>query len=503
MSETEKQLKAQNDSIAEEMKASAEQRLAFLLGQSELFKHFGIGKKQEEKKKKRRKTEEEEDKELLQEDQSGGNAFEEKVRVTVQPSSINKDWGSLRPYQVQGLNWMANLYQNGISGILADEMGLGKTLQCISLLCWLREAKGIDAPFLVLAPKSTLTNWQREFKNWAPVFKVLLFHGDKDERARMVSEELVMGKFDVVITSYEMVIREQGAFRKFTWRYLIVDEAHRMKNEESKLSQVLRSFDSHSRLLITGTPLQNNLHELWALLNFLLPDIFSNSEDFDEWFDLKDKQVEQEVISQLHRLLKPFLLRRIKADVEGSIPPKTELVVYTQLCGMQRDQYKNILKRDMDALYQSSGTALTANKSRLMNLVMQLRKSCNHPYLFEGAEDKSLDPFGDHLVTNAGKMMVLDKLLLRLKEQQSRVLIFSQMTRVLDILEDYCAYRRNEGFSYCRIDGSTDGQTRQDHIDAFNKPNSQVLPLPPGCSSRVFLPHVSRSRKDHAVVSRS
>merc|ERR1719460_744225 len=204
-------------------------------------------------------------------------------------------------------------------------------------------------------------------------------------------------RFDVCITSYEMVIREQNAFRKFAWRYLIVDEAHRMKNEESKLSQVLRSFDSHSRLLITGTPMQNNLHELWALLNFLLPDVFSSSEDFDSWFDLSD---------------------------------------------MQREQYKNILKRDMDALYQSSGAALTANKSRLLNLVMQLRKCCNHPYLFEGAEDKTLDPFGDHIVLNCGKMRVLDKLLLRLKNDGSRCLIFSQMTRVLDLLEDYAVYRQ-------------------------------------------------------------
>ena len=404
-----------------------------------------------------------------------GQPFEEKVRVTKMPATINHSFGSMRPYQIAGLNWLANLYQNGINGILADEMGLGKTLQSISLLAWLKQNKGFSGPFLVLAPKSTLSNWQREFKHWAPCFDVLLFHGDKDQRQSLIDERFVPGGFDVIVTSYEMVVRESGAFRKFAWRYLIVDEAHRMKNEESKLSQILRTFDTHSRLLITGTPLQNNLHELWALLNFLLPDVFTNSEDFDSWFDLKDKQVEQEVITQLHRVLKPFLLRRIKVDVESSIPPKTELIVYTQLAPMQREQYKNILKRDMDALYQSSGSALTANKSRLMNLVMQLRKCCNHPYLFEGAEDKSLDPFGDHLVTNCGKLLVLDRLLLRLKKNSSRVLIFSQMTRQLDILEDYCAYRRDDGFTYCRIDGSTNGNDRQDSIDAFNAPNSAIF----------------------------
>jgi len=482
LTEEEKLLEEQNAVVMGDMDKSSKQRLKFLLGQSDLFKHFGlvdeetVNKKQ---KKKGRKTEKEEDDEMLgaSEAAAGSDGFEEKIRVTKQPDLINSDFGNLRQYQIAGLNWMANLYQNGINGILADEMGLGKTLQCISLLCWLREVKGYNAPYLVLAPKSTLTNWVREFKNWAPVFKVVHFHGDKDERARLIAEDLVPGGFDVCITSYEMVIREQPAFRKFAWRYLIVDEAHRMKNEESKLSQVLRSFDSHSRLLITGTPMQNNLHELWALLNFLLPDVFSSADQFSEWFDLTDKKVEQEVISQLHKVLRPFLLRRVKNDVEGSIPPKKELIVYTQLSAMQRDQYKNILKRDMDALYQSSGAALTQNKSRLLNLVMQLRKCCNHPYLFEGVEDKSLDPFGDHLVTNAGKMMVLDKLLLRLMKEQSRVLIFSQMTRVLDLLEDYCVYRQRMGdpFTYCRIDGSTAGVDRQDAIDAFNVKDSTVF----------------------------
>jgi len=476
--EDEKRLEEQNKAIMGDKDKSAKQRLAFLLGQSDLFKHFGL---QEEgtgkKKKKGRKSEKEEDEEMMGavEGGGGGDSFEEKIRVTKQPDLINSAFGNLRPYQVAGLNWLANLYQNGINGILADEMGLGKTLQCISLLCWLREVKQFDAPYLVLAPKSTLTNWVREFKNWAPIFKVCHFHGDKDERARLIEEQLQPGFFDVCITSYEMVIREQPAFRKFAWRYIIVDEAHRMKNEESKLSQTLRSFDSHSRLLITGTPMQNNLHELWALLNFLLPDIFSSADQFNEWFDVSDKKVEAEVIGQLHKVLRPFLLRRVKKDVESSIPSKKELIVYTQLSAMQREQYKNILKRDMDALYQSSGSALTQNKSRLLNLVMQLRKCCNHPYLFEGVEDKSLDPFGDHLVTNCGKMMVLDKLLLRLKKENSRVLIFSQMTRVLDLLEDYAVSRQRRGddFRYCRIDGSTGGADRQDMIDAFNGKDMQ------------------------------
>ena len=143
---------------------------------------------------------------------------------------------------------------------------------------------------------------------------MLLFHGDKDERARMIEQDMVPGGFDVVVTSYEMVVREAGAFRKFAWRYLVVDEAHRMKNEESKLSQILRTFETHSRLLITGTPLQNNLHELWALLNFLLPEQFDDADAFDSFFESSEKT--EEVTSKLHKLLRPFLLRRLKSDVE-------------------------------------------------------------------------------------------------------------------------------------------------------------------------------------------
>ncbi|KAG8457743.1 hypothetical protein KFE25_005756, partial [Diacronema lutheri] len=276
----------------------------------------------------------------------------------------------------------------------------------------------------------------------------------------------------VCVTSYEMVTKEATAFRKFAWRYVIVDEAHRMKNEQSLLSQVLRSLSSHSRLLITGTPLQNNLHELWALLNFLLPDIFSSAEQWREWFDLDDKEVEEEVISKLHKVLRPFLLRRVKGEVEGDLPPKKEMLLSLGLSPMQREQYKSILKRDIDALYSSTGTQFAANKGRLLNIVMQLRKCCNHPYLFEGVEDKSLPPYGEHLVENSGKLTLLDKLLVRLKQGGHRVLIFSQMTRMLDILEDYCHCRE---FEYCRIDGHTGGEERQDAIDAFNAPNSSVF----------------------------
>lgn len=245
------------------------------------------------------------------------------------------------------------------------------------------------------------------------------------------------------------------------------DQAHRIKNEESSLSQVIRLFQSRNRLLITGTPLQNNLHELWALLNFLLPDVFGDSDAFDQWFSGEDRD-QDTVVQQLHRVLRPFLLRRVKADVEKSLLPKKEVNLYLGMSDMQVKWYKKILEKDIDAVNGAGGKR--ESKTRLLNIVMQLRKCCNHPYLFEGAEPGPPYTTDEHLIYNAGKMAVLDKLLGRLQKQGSRVLIFSQMSRLLDILEDYCVFRE---YQYCRIDGGTAHEDRIAAIDEYNKPGSE------------------------------
>ncbi|AOA62227.1 Isw1b complex ATPase subunit [Komagataella phaffii CBS 7435] len=417
----------------------------------------------------RRKTEKEEDAELINEQDK--SSF---MEFTESPGYVN---GKLRPYQIQGLNWLVQLYENKLSGILADEMGLGKTLQTISFLGYLRYLKGINGPHLVVVPKSTLDNWAREFKRWTPEVKTVLLQGDKDQRTTIIQDELMTCNFDVLISSYEIVIREKSSLRKFNWDYIVIDEAHRIKNEESLLSQIIRMFHSKSRLLITGTPLQNNLHELWALLNFILPDIFSDSDTFDQWFgrggdgdendDKSEKNDQGSVVQQLHKVLQPFLLRRIKSDVEKSLLPKKEVNVYVGMSDMQRQWYQKILEKDIDAVVSSSGKK--ESKTRLLNIVMQLRKCCNHPYLFEGAEPGPPFTTDEHLVFNAQKMKVLDKLLKRKKEQGSRVLIFSQMSRMLDILEDYCNFRE---YGYCRIDGQTDHSDRIDAIDDYNRKDS-------------------------------
>ena len=375
----------------------------------------------------------------------------------------------MRDYQVQGLNWMIGLHHNGINGILADEMGLGKTLQTISFLAYLKHFKDISGYHLVCVPKSTLDNWSREFAKWTPGFKVVVLQGSKDEREKIVKETILPGDFDVLISSYEICLREKSAIKRLSWEYIIIDEAHRIKNADSLLSQIVRLFNSRNRLLITGTPLQNNLQELWALLNFLLPDVFSSVEDFDAWFSSNQGGDSDEVVKQLHKVLRPFLLRRVKADVEKSLPPKKEINLYVGLTDMQRKWYKGIIEKDID-LVNGMGSNKKEGKTRLLNIVMQLRKCCNHPYLFDGAEPGPPYTTDEHLIFNSGKMIILDKLLKSMKSKGSRVLIFSQMSRLLDILEDYCMFR---GYQYCRIDGQTSHEDRIQAIDEYNKEGSE------------------------------
>ena len=221
-----------------------------------------------------------------------------------------------------------------------------------------------------------------------------------------------------------MILREKSALQKFRWEYIVVDEAHRIKNEDSSLSKIIRLFYSRNRLLITGTPLQNNLHELWALLNFLLPDVFGDSDQFDEAFDNQnseeldeeEKQRRQDkAVSELHQLLSPFLLRRVKADVEKSLLPKIETNVYIGMTDMQVEWYKRLLEKDIDAVNGVVGKR--EGKTRLLNIVMQLRKCCNHPYLFDGAEPGPPYTTDEHLVYNSGKMIILDKMLKNSKQK--------------------------------------------------------------------------------------
>mmetsp|Transcript_59635 Transcript_59635/g.158716 ORF Transcript_59635/g.158716 Transcript_59635/m.158716 type:complete len:1056 (+) Transcript_59635:1184-4351(+) len=467
--ESEKHRNALNAEISADMNDKIAKRLEFIQNQTDLLMHFepskGAYQKGEAKGrgKRGRMSEKAEDDLLLKRaetETSGDNVNADDQRLTKQPSILTN--GTLREYQLEGLNWLVRLYNNGISGILADEMGLGKTVQTVAMIGYLSEFKDARGPHMVLAPKSTMSNWMKEFKKWLPDHRVVHVGGSKEEREEQLKKEVQPDKFDVVVTSFEIVCREKSHFKKFHWRYFVIDEAHRIKNENSQLSTVVRELKTHSRLLLTGTPLQNNLHELWALLNFLLPDEFSDADQFDAFFQSSEKA--EEVTSKLHRILRPFLLRRLKADVEKGLPSKTEINMYIPMTSMQRKLYSNILKKDVDAINGKGG-----ERSRLLNIVMQLRKCSNHPYLFEGQEPGPPYVEGDHLINNSAKLRVLDRLLDKCKEEGSRVLVFSQMTRMLDILEDYCWYR---GHKYCRIDGGISGDSREEMIDSFMQEDS-------------------------------
>ncbi|KAF8392550.1 hypothetical protein HHK36_022895 [Tetracentron sinense] len=460
-------LNAQNATIDADTNNKGKGRLKYLLQQTEIFSHFAKGDQSASQKKPRGRgrhaskvTEEEEDEECLKEEEDDFSATGS-TRLLTQPSCIQ---GKMRDYQLAGLNWLIRLYENGINGILADEMGLGKTLQTISLLGYLHEYRGITGPHMVVAPKSTLGNWMKEIRRFCPILRAVKFLGNPDERKHIREQLLVARKFDVCVTSFEMAIKEKSALQRFSWRYVIIDEAHRIKNENSLLSKTMRLYKTNYRLLITGTPLQNNLHELWSLLNFLLPEIFSSAETFDEWFQISGENDQQEVVQQLHKVLRPFLLRRLKSDVEKGLPPKKETILKVGMSQLQKQFYKALLQKDLEVVNAGG------ERKRLLNIAMQLRKCCNHPYLFQGAEPGPPYTTGEHLIANAGKIVLLDKLLPKLKERDSRVLIFSQMTRLLDILEDYLVFR---GYQYCRIDGNTGGEDRDNYIEAFNEPGSE------------------------------
>ncbi|XP_067411263.1 chromodomain-helicase-DNA-binding protein 3 isoform X2 [Emydura macquarii macquarii] len=408
------------------------------------------------------------------------------VKYETQPRFITSTGGTLHMYQLEGLNWLRFSWAQGTDTILADEMGLGKTIQTIVFLYSLYKEGHTKGPFLVSAPLSTIINWEREFQMWAPKFYVVTYTGDKDSRCIIRENEFsfednamkggkkafklkeVQVKFHVLLTSYELVTIDQAALGSIRWACLVVDEAHRLKNNQSKFFRVLNGYKIDHKLLLTGTPLQNNLEELFHLLNFLTPERFNNLEGFlEEFADIS----KEDQIKKLHDLLGPHMLRRLKADVFKNMPAKTELIVRVELSPMQKKYYKYILTRNFEALNSRGG----GNQVSLLNIMMDLKKCCNHPYLFPVAAMESPKlPSGAYeggsLIKSSGKLMLLQKMLRKLKEQGHRVLIFSQMTKMLDLLEDFLDY---EGYKYERIDGGITGTLRQEAIDRFNAPGAQ------------------------------
>ncbi|KAL2531531.1 ATP-dependent DNA helicase DDM1 [Abeliophyllum distichum] len=389
--------------------------------------------------------------------------------------------GKLKSYQIKGVKWMISLWQNGLNGILADQMGLGKTIQTIAFLAHLK-GNGLDGPYLIIAPLSTLSNWMNEIARFAPSLSAIIYHGDKkarDELRRKHMPKTIGPKFPIIITSYEIALSDARRYlRHYSWKYVVVDEGHRLKNSKCKLVKELKQLPIENKLLLTGTPLQNNLAELWSLLNFILPDIFSSHEEFESWFDfsgkcnneaLKEELEEKrraQVVAKLHAILRPFLLRRMKADVEQMLPRKKEIIIYATLTAHQKNFQDHLINRTLEDHLRETVDTGRGMKGKLSNLMVQLRKNCNHPDLLESAFDGSyFYPPVEQIVGQCGKFQLLDRLLTKLFARKHKVLIFSQWTKILDIMEYYFS---EKGFEVCRIDGSVKLAERRRQIEEFN-----------------------------------
>ncbi|XP_054653329.1 lymphoid-specific helicase [Dunckerocampus dactyliophorus] len=445
--------------------------------------------------------------------------------------------GVMRWYQIEGIEWLRMLWENGINGILADEMGLGKTIQCIAHIAMMIEKK-VMGPFLVVAPLSTLPNWINEFKRFTPQVSVLLYHGPQSERSKLLKHmrrpQGPLNMCPVVITSFEIAMIDRKFLQRCQWKYLIVDEGHRIKNLNCRLVRELKTLPTDNKLLLTGTPLQNNLAELWSLLNFLLPEVFDDLKSFESWFDIDTlceaesvvaAEREGNILSMLHQILTPFLLRRLKTDVTLEIPPKKEIIVYAPLTAKQEIFYTAVVnktiakvlgqnKTEAPVTLTSSGRPKRRNQKvvdysevesdtpsslekylekiqkeqeqssspvldvqcpldaqinlKMQNIFMLLKRCCNHPYLVEYPLDPATQEFkiDEQLVESSGKFLILDRLLPALKERGHKVLLFSQMTSILDILTDYCYLR---GFQYSRLDGSMAYADREENMTKFSK----------------------------------
>ncbi len=428
------------------------------------------------------------------------------------PSFIN---AKIRDYQLVGINKMFSWYLRGVGGILADEMGLGKTLQTISLMSRLKNNLNVEGPHLIIVPLAVIHNWGNEFARFAPDLKVKKLYGVFNERKQIVEQEKVYrGYYDVYLTTYETVVCEEAFFSDtFQWCSVTIDEGQRIKNEDTVLRRALNRIRCPFRLLLTGTPLQNNLHELWALLNYILPDVFVDSEIFDEAAKIAEDEMNMTVCKNARLLLEnTMMIRRTKSVVEKSLLPKRQCVIKVSMTPLQVQWYKSLLEKDIGVILKKLMTG-----SQMRSIISQLRKVVNHPKQiynnreakrvveenrlkrgyytgceFQTTSDDLIRPLpdtneyaveetlktmkGEDLIQNCGKLHMLDRLLVKLKADGSRVLIFSQFKETLDILEEAVTYRFGpKGEQYFRLDGETSRINRELDIREFNRAGAEVF----------------------------
>ncbi|KAG2075089.1 hypothetical protein BDR04DRAFT_1133497 [Suillus decipiens] len=410
------------------------------------------------------------------------------LRQKRQPKLGQSSQLQLMPFQMDGFDWLCDNWWNLQPCILADEMGLGKTVQIVTFLGTIID-KWQGAPALVVVPNSTITNWVREFTRWAPKLRVVPFYGEAKAREVIIEYELFHPsnrkggpepKYHVLVTTYETLTNPRdfnSVFKSIPrWEVLVVDEGQRLKSDHSLLFRKLNELHTIHRVIMTGTPLNNNIRELFNLMNFLDPEEWSDLEALEK----EHEELNEELVRQLHIRLKPYFLRRIKSEVL-QLPPKNEVIVPLSMAPLQKEIYRSILSQNLDILRSLTQAATTragkslVSKANLNNMLMQLRKCLQHPYLnSEDIEPRNITPAEAHerLIGASTKLRFLKMLLPKLKARGHRILLFSQFVMALDIIEDFI---RGEGYKYLRLDGNTKQADRQKGMDEFNKPNSDVF----------------------------
>lgn len=415
---------------------------------------------------------------------------------------------TMRQYQLEGLNWLIQQYDQRINSVLGDEMGLGskflsvesfcsnmyyytyflpiETLQSIAFASFLVHVRKLKGPLLFIVPLTVMFNWMNEFKKFCPTMRVLRMHSnDPEEQSRLIAKMKDLSSTDAVITTYEGI--KQGgmskAIRRQVWRAIFLDEGHRIRNDETIVAKACASLATVFKVVLSGTPLQNNLKEAGAILKFLAPNVVTDLSLFEKAFNLTEKLIDRDLLNKAHYMMRPFMLRRIKSEVEQTLPPKLETKIDCPMTDVQKELTQFLLFRERSTLERMERMRLAQNgegnairsktdRATLVGLLAHLRKAANHPYLFEGFEDVH-DPLGrasQDIIDASGKMQVLDKLLKRLHDKGHRVVLFSQYVRTLDIICDYLEYR---GYKYQRLDGSTNRVMREVRISLFNRKNSE------------------------------